>query len=406
MRVTELLVWTSVAIVAVLAVRSAVGMAALAVRRDPAGSLAGSAAWTGPDDVRDLGVILEPIRAKHKLPAMGAAVILNGQVVGLGVTGARKAGGTERVTLDDRFHLGSDTKAMTATLIGVLVEEGTLSWDTTVGAVFGAVLPDMDAGWKDVALESLLRNRGGAPADLDADGLWMKLWEQRGTPTEQRMQLVEGVTKRPPLPGQKFVYSNAGFAIAGAMAERTTGRAWEDLMQVKVFHPLGITTAGFGAPGNPELIDQPWGHQSNGNAVPPGPSGDNPPAIGPAGIVHMTIGDWAKFIEAHLSGDALSPERRCTLVTAETYDMLHRPVESYAMGWAVLTRPWASGGRPGDTGLTLTHAGSNTMWFCVAWLAPEKGLAVLITTNQGGPTAERGADAAAAALIREFSVDR
>jgi hypothetical protein len=62
------------------------------------------------------------------------------------------------------------------------------------------------------------------------------------------------------------------------------------------------------------------------------------------------------------------------------------------MGWAVAERPWA-GGR------VLTHSGSNTMWYCVAWLAPGKDFAVLVCCNRGGDEAAKGCDAAAAAII-------
>lgn len=49
-----------------------------------------------------------------------------------------------RVTIDDRFHLGSDTKAMTATLAGILVDDGKLRWTSTIGEVLGADVPDMN----------------------------------------------------------------------------------------------------------------------------------------------------------------------------------------------------------------------------------------------------------------------
>src|SRR4029453_3966433 len=118
-------------------------------------------------------------------------------------------------------------------------------------------------------MERLLPPPSGAPADLSADNLWGRLWNHKGTPTEQRMTLVEGVVRRPPVaaPGTKYIYANAGFAIAGAMAERITGQSWEVLMRARLFEPLGLTSAGFGAPGTPgtpgnaEKIDQPRGHR-------------------------------------------------------------------------------------------------------------------------------------------------
>jgi CubicO group peptidase (beta-lactamase class C family) len=96
-------------------------------------------------------------------------------------------------TLDDRFHLGSDTKAMTATVVATLIEASRLDWSTTVGEVLGTSVQAMHPAWRPVRMDQLLTHRGGAPADLNANGLWSRLWQRQGTPSEQRMQLVRGV---------------------------------------------------------------------------------------------------------------------------------------------------------------------------------------------------------------------
>ncbi len=357
----------------------------------------------------DVSARLESVRAEHRLPCLAAVVIRGDQIVAQGVAGVRKAGDPTPATLNDRFHLGSDTKAMTATLIAGLIEEGKLSWTTTVGEVFGSRIPNMDAAWKPVTLAQLLTHRAGAPANLDAGGLWGRLWQRKGTPTRQRLELVEGVVTHPPAapPGTTYIYSNAGFAIAGAMAEKVTGRAWEDLIQERLFRPLGITTAGFGAPGTPGRIDQPWGHTAAGKPVEPGPNADNPPAMGPAGSVNMTIGDWAKFVSLHLRADAANPHGHVMLLKPATFARLHQPAAgpgmSYACGWIVAQRAWARGPAPAATGLVYSHDGTNTMWYCTTWLAPEKDFALLVTCNQGGDSAAKACDEAVGRLIQQMA---
>jgi D-alanyl-D-alanine carboxypeptidase len=356
--------------------------------------------------VADLSSALEAIRRAHKVPCLAALALRGDQAVARGIAGVRSARSPVLATLDDRFHLGSDTKAMTATVVATLIEAGRLDWSTTVGEILAESVPTMQAAWRPVRIDQLLTHRGGAPADLNADGLWARLWQRQGTPTDQRMQLVRGVVTRAPAvtPGTVYVYSNAGYAIAGAMIERITGHAWEDLMHERLFAPLGITTGGFGAPGTVGVLDQPRGHVASGNPIEPGPNADNPPAIGPAGTVHMTMGDWARFVALHLRGDAGNPARLPRLLKPESVDRLHRPGdgpgEKYACGWGVTERPWAKGGGSADVGRTLTHAGSNTMWYCVAWIAPEKDFAVLIASNQGGDAAAGACDDAAPEAIR------
>ena len=394
-------------------------MPALVRRKDPCHLflpvLLALAAWLpaapalGEEAPRSLNDILEPIRKAHALPALGGAIVTTDGLWAIGAVGTRRAGGDDAVTVDDLWHLGSCTKAMTATLVARLVERGKLRWTTTLGEAFPGLKDTMDPGWPGVTLEQLLANRGGAPAGLDRDGLWGQLWAHKGTPTEARRLLLEGVVKHPPEyePGSKFLYSNANFAIAGHVAETLAGASWEDLMRREIFTPLGITTAGFGAPGRAgEKADQPRGH-AGGKPVEPGPGADNPVAIGPAGIVHMSLADWGRFVAAHLRGargDAVTGADGKPFLTADSWKKLHTPPgDGYAMGWAVSTRPlWAKGDGKGDTGRVLNHNGSNTMWFCVAWIAPEKGFAVLVTTNVGGDDAGKATDEAAAALIREW----
>jgi len=341
-------------------------------------------------EVVDVSGALAKIREKHDLPALAAVAIEGGRIAASGADGVRKRGSDAKVTIDDRFHLGSCTKSMTATMIGTLVEEEKLSWSTTIGDVFGDLGGKMRPAWKPVTLEQLLTHRSGAPGDVRPN-LWARLWERKGTPSEQRMELVRGTLEDEPeaAPGSKFIYSNTGYAIAGAMAEKVTGQTWENLMRERIFEPLAMKSAGFGAPGKAGELDEPLGHHPDGTPVEVGPGDDNPPAIGPAGTVHAALWDWAKFVAAHF-------EDPPNLLEAETFLKLHTPAggegKEYSMGWGAVDRDWG-GGR------VLTHSGSNTMWYCVVWMAPKKDFAVLVATNQGGEEAAKACDEAASALI-------
>ena len=355
----------------------------------------GSAAAGGVSD--DVGELLEPIRAKHKIPAMAGAIVRGEELIALGAVGVRRHGSPEKVLTGDKFHIGSCTKAMTATLIGMLVERGKLRWETTIGEVFPELRDKMDPAYRDVTLELLLAHRGGTPGDLSANGLWARLWRHRGTPVKQRRMLLKGVVTRPPAaePGTKHIYSNAGYAIAGHMAETVMERSWEKLLRKMVFRPLGMKSAGFGAPGKPTGVDQPHGHVlRDGKIKPikPGRKADNPAAIGPAGTVHCSIGDWARFVSMQLTGGRGGDR----LLSPDTMKKLHADVQDqgYALGWIVTRRPW--GGR------VLNHAGSNTMWYAVTWISPEKNFAVLVTCNLGGGSAPKACDEAAWALIQRF----
>lgn len=329
---------------------------------------------------------------------MGAAIVRGEKLAALGAVGVRRQGDATPVTPQDLWHIGSCTKSMTATLIARLVDRGTLSWTTTLADVFPEIARNMSPGWEKATLEMFLAHRAGAPSDLDGEGLWARLWKREGTPTDQRRQLLEGVLARPPvsLPGTKFLYANAGFAIAGAMAEKTTGKAWEVLMQEELFGPLGMRRAGFGAPGEAGRLDEPRGHVPGPEGpVPaePGPAADNPPAIAPAGTVHAALEDWASYAALHLAGARGKSE----FLKPETWKRLHTPPAGgdYAFGWVVRTEKWA-GGR------ALWHNGSNTMWFAEIWIAPDKDAAILCVTNCGGAGGEKGCAEASSTLARRL----
>ncbi len=338
--------------------------------------------------IRDLSRMLERERQKQGLPAVAAVVIQKDRIVAQGAAGLRKTGGTARVELNDRWHLGSCTKSMTATMIAGLVERGVLSWDTTIGKALPDLAGTMRPEYRKVTVEMLLAHRGGIHHEWDVPGLWAVLWRRAGTPVEQRRKMAEVMLAQPPkVPPGEYFYSNCGYGIAGHMVETITGKPWEQLMRELVFEPLEMDSAGFGVSWVGEPVTDPWPHKHDGTLIRPGPMADNPPSIGPGGTVHASIRDWAQFVREHLRGgrgeDGL-------LLQAETYTRLHRGqktgsgIEEYALGWKIVHRAWAQGKKRGDSGRCLHHGGSNNSWFSLVWVAPELDFAVLCTTNIGG----------------------
>ena len=248
-----------------------------------------------------IAALLEPIRVKHHLPALGGAIVTSQGLRSLGVTGVRKAGADVAATADDLWHLGSDTKAMTAVVIAKLVEQGKLTWDTTIEAVLPKPVANARPEFGGVTLLQLLSHRAGLVANLN----WPQLARTPGPPRAQRLAALQTAASTPLAspPGTKYEYSNLGYVIAATMAETVADRAWEDMIRDVVFKPLGMTSVGFGGTGTTGQIDQPWPHQANGQPMPAnGPAIDNPPIMGPAGTVHCSLADWARFVADQLRG--------------------------------------------------------------------------------------------------------
>lgn len=341
----------------------------------------------------ELDASLEPIRTENELPALAAAEVVGGKVKEFGAVGIRAFGHPEKVTANDKFHIGSCTKAMTATLVGLLVQQKKLQWDMTLAKALPNFATGMNKAFREATLECLLCNRAGFPGETAPKGKTLNdVRRLPGSVFDQRQAYVKMIVAQAPdaPPNTKFIYSNAGFIVAGAIVEHWTKKPWEKAIKEMLFEPLGMKTAGFGWTASKGKRDQPWAHASDGKRpVEPGPGSDNPLCIGPAGTVHCSIGDWAKFAALHVGGG--EGER---LLTDETLEKLHTPVgdQDYAMGWNTTERPWGGG-------KVLTHAGSNTMNFAVAWLAPKKKFASLAATNCAGKGATKACDDVAGMLI-------
>jgi CubicO group peptidase (beta-lactamase class C family) len=343
------------------------------------------------DTAKSLGVL----RKQHNLPALAVVVVKDGKICDRAAVGVRKMGDSTPVTIKDVFHIGSDTKSMTATLTAMLIDESKLRWDTTIADVFPELKGKIDKQYEAVTVEQLLTHRGGVPGAPPA-AAWERAWEQEGTPMQQRYEFVQAVLIQPPeaMPGTKMIYSNQGYAVVGAMLEKLTGTPWEALITARLFKPLHMDSAGFGPPGTIGKVDQPWGHIRESDATVLLQK-DNPPAIAPAGRVHCSLDDLARFTIFQMEG-----ERSGGLLKPETFRKLHTPPAGgeYACGWIVVKCDWAGGN-------ALTHSGSNTMWYVVMWLAPAKDSSVIIATNMGGPDAEKGCDEAASMMIKKWLVN-
>lgn len=337
---------------------------------------------------------LKPIQQKYHLPAVAGAIVTSKGLDICGVVGVRKNGTGIPASLNDLWHLGSDTKAMTATLVGSLVEQGLLKWNATVVDVFPDLASTFDPEMKNLTVLQLLSHRAGLPANLSPQSTAAFMAGGGGSPQMQRLEaLKQALSKKPEFsPGSKLQYSNLGYVIVGAIVEKVTGMSWEDAIQERIFKPLEMKTAGFGGTGTPGQIDQPWGHKDGGRPVAAnGPAVDNPPVLGPAGRVHCTIQDWAKFVTDQLRGAQGVP----ALLKASTYQALHTPPfgGDYGLGWIVVKRNWGGG-------TVLNHSGDNTMNHANVWIAPQRDFAVLVCINQGGDDASKASDEAAGALIK------
>ena len=319
---------------------------------------------------------LAKARDQHKLPGIAAVVQIGGKLEAEVAMGLRANGHPERVTTNDRWHIGSDTKAMTATLIARLVEYGKLRFEDTLADAFPEMSSSMAPAYRAVTITQLLSHTAGLPPltdDKELPPFYAAINGITALPA-QRAAVSRAYLAMPPASKVgEFAYSNLGFIIAGAIAEARTGKSWEDLVREQIFAPLGIVNAGFGAPGTPGKVEQPQGHNEGRPLNPGSADADNPPAIGPAGTVHIALKDWLLFAQDQLEG----VYGRGKLLKPESYRKLHTPVSGvYALGWGTKLSP-------DGTPTIITHSGSNGYWLADVKIMPKKRMIFLIAMNAG-----------------------
>ncbi len=183
------------------------------------------------DPVRIEGVVREEM-ARQKIPGVSVAVVRAGTVVVTRGFGYANLEHLVPVTPDTVFQSGSVGKQFTATLVMMLVEQGRIALDDSVVKYF----PEATEPWRAVTIRRLLTHTSGMtdyPADFDFRRDYS---EDELLARAMRIPLAFA-------PGAKWSYSNVGYLTLGVLIHRVTGRFYGDLLQERIFRPLGMTTA-------------------------------------------------------------------------------------------------------------------------------------------------------------------
>jgi len=324
---------------------------------------------------------LERIRTKHKLPGLAAAAVRGDKVVAMGVSGVRRQGAVDKIEPDDRFHIASCTKSMTATLAAVAVHKGQLKWTTSLTDALPTLAAKVRPEYRLATLEQLLAHEARIPAYTQPSRQRTEQMQAiQGTPPEQRLAFLAEVlgTEKPNDGSGNHAYSNVGYTTVGAIVERAAGVAWEELLRRELAGPLGMKSLGFGYPATAKTPDQPRGHsESNGHVVelPLDQSRELAVCLWPAGAVHCSIGDLARYAADHLNGLRGRP----ALLPQAMYQRLHRPLnggdDGFTLGWGV---------RPDKRwGVMHFGAGSGGWFFVRIVIVLEHNAAVVVASNSG-----------------------
>lgn len=292
------------------------------------------------------------------IPAIAAMSMKLGNILERIELGNQVYNSNQPVEENSKWHIGSISKSMTSTLTAILVEKGFLAWDLKIKDI---TTDGYLEEYQDVSLYDLLSMTAGVtPNDYPIDP------NDTRSVSEIRQEWAIAALNEPQKDEGSFVYSNSSYIVAAVLIELIMEDSWENLITSYLFNELGMTNTGFGAPGNNGELNQPWGHRRVGNSWeekdPTSILSDNPKALGPAGTIHTTLDDMAKYAKLHLG--------KTDLLNTASLQLLHAEVNNsgYALGWNV-------------TENGIFHSGSNTNWFAQLFINLDQEFVNFSVTN-------------------------
>lgn len=319
----------------------------------------------------------DSIRKVYHIPELAYAVINSNTVLDIAFLGHHSVNLPDTATANDRFHIGSNTKAMTAFIIAEYVEKNKLEWNTKFFDLFPGWKPNSNPSYYNITLQDLLSHRAGIqPFTDDGDSIL----SFTGSKKEKRMLFGKYVLTLDPVKPDSVLhynYSNAGYTLATLMVEKVSGKSWEELV-LKVFNnDLKIDTK-FSWPENLSKKDT-WGHVAEGDKLVPVPSDTDYHLdfTEPAGDINLSLPDYIKFVQLNIDG----LKGNNNYLKKDTYYFIHKGISNYSMGWANIY----------ENGEEFSsHSGTAGTYFSLVAIDRKRYIGYIIFANAASETTVQG----------------
>lgn len=267
----------------------------------------------------------DSIRIAYKIPELACAVVSADTIFEFHIIGVQRINTDFKATTNDKFHIGSNTKAITSFIAALLVDQGKIEWNTKFLDLFPELKSKSKKVYQAITLENLLSFRGKLPAYTYTFDKPTKN-EIIGDNANQRLLLAKYFLSQKPMKVQNgLTPSNADYILAGLMLEKATGKSYKEL--VTAFGKTQGIDFGFDYPNLSDTL-QPWGHDTN---LKPQPPFDNYKLnwLLSAGNINISLTDYVKFIQLQLKG----LKGNSTLLTKQEFQKLLFGLPAFAFGW-------------------------------------------------------------------------
>lgn len=309
-----------------------------------------------------------------EIPGMAVAIVKDGQVVYAKGFGEKKLGTGDQVDEHTLFGIASVSKNITAAALALLVDEGTISWDTRIVDIIPWF--SLSDPWvtSQVTVRDALTHRVGIGRILGN-----RLQFMSGHSRDELIYKLRYMDFEAPF-RSSYVYSNMMYSVAGQVIEYSSGKSWDEFLKERLFIPIGMRS-------NTSILsldtadNVAWPHQYIEGAVSaiPRRNWDN---AGPAGGINASVTDVAKWMIMQLGEPGVYEGKR--LISETQMREMHRPQvvrpntnpyasqTTYGLGWNMLDY---QGQR------VLTHGGATDGFNTAAYMVPDMGLGVVVVGN-------------------------
>ncbi|MCF8117601.1 MAG: serine hydrolase [Desulfarculaceae bacterium] len=321
-------------------------------------------------------------RQAYGVPGMAIAVVAGDKVIyskGLGMTGL--TGGTP-VNPQTIFQIGSASKSFTAGLMGMVVDQGKVSWDDPVIKHYPSFL--MNDPW--VTREFMIKDLMAQHTGLSPHAGEMQAFF--GFTTQQMidsLQYMEPVTSF----RSAYAYQNIPFLVAGAIVSRYTGRDYGASLQKMIFKPLGMNSTSVPKAGLPSGANVTRLHQRHAGKVVMLPEEwdfmDWVFQFAPAGGISSNVMDMTQWLRLHINRGKVDGK---VLLKPKTADFLHTPATpagvklvegdlfQYCQGWVYV--------RSAAPYTMIFHNGDTTANHAMMAFMPGQKAGIVMLSNLGG----------------------
>ncbi|GLR19972.1 serine hydrolase [Portibacter lacus] len=324
---------------------------------------------------------IEEARKSWEIPGLAVALIKDGEVVyknGFGVKELNKPGRVDENTV---FSVASNTKAFTSMAVGILVQQGKLSWDDPVIKH----LPDFQMYDPQVTRKVTIRDFLSHKSGL---GLWagdLTWWDSN----YDKAEVIRRIRFQKPVADlhEKYIYCNLGYLVVGEVIAKVSGMTYEKFIETQFFDPLGMTRSLMSVSGLPNMENVAVPHSGvNGELVPIAQL--NVDNCAPAASVVTSVNDLTHWVQMQLANGTYKSHKILEESIIEETRKPHSIINvskwskenlnpytnfsSYALGWRVFDFR-------GE--YLVEHTGGLDGMLSYVGFIPEENIGVILVTN-------------------------